>query len=361
MVELVRIGALRPTTDVPIQLAMPSPAGNANVEIVDPEGVPLLRLQVDGTPVARLEQEPRWLGTLSPRPFERLFVPPAATEAGDAHPILIDRPITAADVRVWGDRSLMLLVLAGPSTDPGLQTLATLRSAAHLADSRANTMVVALPLASTQAEADPVLLAEVVAAYTDRQPARLPELPGETRPHRGTVLLLTGLSGSGKSTIARAVRNAILERSDDSVSLLDGDLVRRHLSAGLGFSPADRETNIRRIGWVAAEIAHHGGLAICSPIAPYASIRSEVRRMAEARGCRFVLVHVSTPLEECERRDRKGLYAKARRGEIRDFTGVDAPYEVPLDADLRLDTTALDVDVARDQVLDLLDSRRSLL
>ena len=120
---------------------------------------------------------------------------------------------------------------------------------------------------------------------------------------------------------------------------LDGDVVRRNLSAGLTFSKEDRETNIRRIGWVAAEIARHGGVAVCSPIAPFDETRQQVRAMVDDAGGAFFLVHVATPLEECERRDRKGLYAKARRGEIPEFTGISSPYEEPQDADVRVDTT----------------------
>ena len=121
----------------------------------------------------------------------------------------------------------------------------------------------------------------------------------------------------------------ILEQGERTITSLDGDVVRHHLSKGLGFSREDRETNILRIGFVAAEISRHGGLAICSPIAPFESTRAEVRRMVERAGGGFVLIHVATPLEECERRDRKGLYAKARAGEIPDFTGISSPYEAP--------------------------------
>jgi sulfate adenylyltransferase len=153
------------------------------------------------------------------------------------------------------------------------------------------------------------------------------------------VALLTGLSGSGKSTIARGVHGAWVETSSRPVSVLDGDLVRRELSYGLGFSRDDRERNVHRIGWVAAEIARHGGVALCSPIAPYDRTRRAVRRMVEDVGARFLLVHVATPLEVCEARDRKGLYARARRGEIPAFTGVSDPYEPPDDADLVLDTS----------------------
>jgi len=172
-------------------------------------------------------------------------------------------------------------------------------------------------------------------------------------PGRGAVLFFTGLSGSGKSTLAKALRNVLLERSDRSLTLLDGDVVRHHLSAGLGFSPEDRDRNIRRIGWVAARIAEHGGLAICSPIAPYGKTRQAVADMTRRAGGEFVLVHVATPLQECERRDRKGLYARARRGEIPDFTGISSPYEEPVEPDLRLDTTGQPVPELVQRVLDL--------
>ena len=156
------------------------------------------------------------------------------------------------------------------------------------------------------------------------------------RAERGVVVFCTGLSGSGKSTLAKDLRDALLERGDRTVSLLDGDLVRRLLSAGLTFSREDRDLNIARIGFVATEVARHGGIAICAPIAPYAAARAGVRRMVSEVGD-FVLVHVSTPLEVCEARDRKGLYAQARAGELKHFTGVSDPYEVPEAPDLRLD------------------------
>ncbi|MEU9874340.1 adenylyl-sulfate kinase [Actinomadura sp. NPDC048021] len=170
---------------------------------------------------------------------------------------------------------------------------------------------------------------------------------------RGITVFFTGLSGSGKSTVARGLADALVERGGRTVTLLDGDVVRRMLSAGLTFSRADRDLNIRRIGFVAAEITRHGGTAICAPIAPYAATRAEVRRMVSAVGD-FILVHVATPLEECERRDRKGLYAKARAGQIPEFTGISDPYEEPDDADLTLDTSRLTPDEAVARVLDLL-------
>ncbi|HET9499158.1 MAG TPA: adenylyl-sulfate kinase, partial [Marmoricola sp.] len=139
-----------------------------------------------------------------------------------------------------------------------------------------------------------------------------------------------------------------------TVTSLDGDVVRRNLSKGLTFSKEDRETNIRRIGWVAAEISRHHGIAICSPIAPFDETRQAVRRMVEDAGGVFVLVHVATPLAECERRDRKGLYAKARAGEIPEFTGISSPYEEPADADVRVDTTGRSIEDALADVLAVL-------
>jgi sulfate adenylyltransferase len=171
------------------------------------------------------------------------------------------------------------------------------------------------------------------------------------RHSRGLVIMLSGFSGSGKSTVARGLAAALETRSVRTVSLLDGDVVRQMLSSGLGFDRASRILNVRRIGYVGSEIARHGGIAICAPIAPYASTRADVRAMAETVGD-FVLVHVNTPLEECERRDLKGLYAKARAGLIPEFTGISDPYDIPDDADLRVDTSTLTPDEAVGLVFD---------
>jgi sulfate adenylyltransferase len=173
------------------------------------------------------------------------------------------------------------------------------------------------------------------------------------RRQRGLVIFFTGLSGSGKSTLARALRDALNERGDRTVSLLDGDLVRALLSAGLTFSRADRDLNIARIGFVATEIARHGGIAICAPIAPYAQARRDVRRAVQEVGD-FLLIYVATPAEVCEARDRKGLYAKARAGLIDHFTGVSDPYEEPDDADLIIDTSVLSRQEALASVMHLL-------
>jgi sulfate adenylyltransferase len=191
--------------------------------------------------------------------------------------------------------------------------------------------------------------------FTPREVARELRRARPPRSERGFVLFLTGLSGSGKSTIARDLRDVLSERGDRRVSLLDGDLVRNLLSAGLTFSRADRDLNIARIGFVAAEVARHGGIAICAPIAPFAAARARVRAMVSEVGD-FLLIHVATPVEVCEARDRKGLYAKARAGVIKEFTGISDPYEEPTDADLVIDTSLLTEQEAVAAVLRLLTS-----
>ena len=170
------------------------------------------------------------------------------------------------------------------------------------------------------------------------------------RHRQGFTVLFTGLSGSGKSTIANVLLVKFLEMGGRPVTLLDGDLVRKHLSSELGFSKEHRDVNIRRIGFVASEITKNGGIALCAPIAPYDAVRKEVRAMIEPLGG-FFLVHVAAPLEVCEQRDRKGLYAKARAGIIKEFTGVSDPYEEPADADLVIDTTDLTPEEAAQQII----------
>jgi len=160
------------------------------------------------------------------------------------------------------------------------------------------------------------------------------------RSRQGFTVFLTGLPSSGKSTLANVLMAKLMEIGGRPITLLDGDLVRKHLSSELGFSKEHRDINIRRIGWVASEITKNGGIALCAPIAPYDRIRREVRDMIAPAGG-FILVHVSTPLEVCEQRDRKGLFAKARAGIIKEFTGISDPYEVPADADMAFDTTDL--------------------
>ena len=195
--------------------------------------------------------------------------------------------------------------------------------------------------------------AEVPAWFAPPSVARQLHRARPPRAERGLAIFFTGLSGSGKSTIARGLAEALTERGDRTVSLLDGDHVRQLLSAGLTFSRADRDLNIARIGYVAAEVARHGGIAICAPIAPYAAARAAARQLVTEVGD-FLLVYVSTPVDVCAARDRKGLYAKARAGLITGFTGVSDPYEEPRDADLVLDTSVMTRQQAVDAVLKLL-------
>jgi sulfate adenylyltransferase len=166
----------------------------------------------------------------------------------------------------------------------------------------------------------------------------------------GFTVFFTGLSGSGKSTTAKELGQKLEGTSGRAITLLDGDYVRKHLSADLGFSLEDRNENIRRVGHVAAEITKNGGIAICAMIAPYDSARKGIRGLISSVGG-FFLVYLSTPLIVCEVRDQKGLYAKARAGTITQFTGISDPYEVPTDAEIVLDTTALSPGAACDIII----------
>jgi sulfate adenylyltransferase len=170
------------------------------------------------------------------------------------------------------------------------------------------------------------------------------------RHQQGVTIFFTGLSGSGKSTIANVLLTKFLEVGGRPVTILDGDLVRKHLSSELGFSKEHRDINIRRIGYVASEITKNGGIAICAPIAPYDSVRKQVRHMIEPYGG-FILVHIATPVETCEQRDRKGLYAKARAGIIKEFTGISDPYEAPADAEVTIDTAELTAEEAAQEII----------
>jgi sulfate adenylyltransferase len=173
----------------------------------------------------------------------------------------------------------------------------------------------------------------------------------------GVCVWFTGLSGSGKSTTADAVI-ALLRARGREVTVLDGDVVRTHLSKGLGFSREDRDTNVRRIGYVASEVVRHGGIAVAAVVSPYRATRDEVRRMMPGGG--FMEVFVDTPIEVCEGRDVKGWYARARSGEVSAFTGVDDPYEPPLHAELTLHTVDTTVEANAQLVLRALEARGHL-
>jgi sulfate adenylyltransferase len=170
------------------------------------------------------------------------------------------------------------------------------------------------------------------------------------RHKQGVTIFFTGLSGSGKSTIANVLLTKFLETGGRPVTILDGDLVRKHLSSELGFSKEHRDINIRRIGYVASEITKNGGIAICAPIAPYDATRKHVRGLIDPYGG-FILVHVATPIETCEERDRKGLYAKARAGIVKEFTGISDPYEVPTDAEVVINTAELSAEESAQEII----------
>ena len=389
--ELLSVGALAPLTgfegpDGLITLVVPSDVANeaqaaGGLELIEPEGTPLARLRIEDTYAAEsgagLVGPVEVLTRNEVGPFRRLHLTPTEVReryGENALTVPVAGPLSVVDldtIRQASDgRTVVLLALAGTGTPQDLSPVGLVRATLAAAQDLPDAHVIVAPLASRgAADADHKLGERVTAAYAPGEVLALsgsdeagyPEAVAATvaldnppPDEMGLVVFFTGLSGSGKSTIARALHDVILERGERTVTSLDGDLVRRNLSAGLTFSKADRETNIRRIGWVAAEISRHGGIAICSPIAPFDETRQQVRAMVEEAGGEFVLIHVGTPLEECERRDKKGLYAKARRGEIPEFTGISSPYEEPEGAALRLDTTGRSVEACLLEVLDVL-------
>jgi sulfate adenylyltransferase len=387
--ELLVAGAFAPITGFnepgsPITLTLPaSLAAVPEVELVDPEGLPLARVALTIDPsTTTSDSSTRWevraLTMAQYGPFRRLHLTPVQARAAYAGRtfVPVDDALTAgqiAEIDALGP--VVLLALAGTGT-PTLSSVALIRATLAAADLMSDAAVVAIPLATHgDATVDHTLGVQVVGNYAAGDPVHglsedsgpLPEAvasivafdqpaPGD----QGLVLFFTGLSGSGKSTVAQAVMDTLLEQGERTITSLDGDVVRRNLSAGLTFSKVDRETNILRIGWVAAEISRHGGVAVCSPIAPFDATRKQVRELVDQAGGEFVLVHIATPLEECERRDRKGLYAKARRGEIPEFTGISSPYEEPQDALLTIDTTGRTIDSCRDEVLAFLRQTHSI-
>lgn len=393
-IELLRMGALdssigfggaNDVVTIHVPAAVAHRAREAGeLELADPEGVPLAILTIEDS----FDLTSGHVGLAGPirplpgvihRAFGSRYVPPSATKGSlDPHVLTVpvSAPLTLHDLATIRAKAsghpTLFIAMTGIGTPQGLSAHGLVRATIVAAESVEASIVIATPIAARKnADGDQEFRERVISAYAPGNSIIWPEGVGDrptevdhvvesdrpTGPRQGLVVFFTGLSGSGKSTIAQALRDRLLEDGVRSVTLLDGDRVRRHLSTGLTFSPGDRETNIKRIGWVAAEISRHGGMAICSPIAPYAGTRAVARAMVEEVGGAFVLVHVATPLEECERRDRKGLYAKARRGEIEQFTGISSPYEVPTDADLTVDTTDRGVEEVVGEVLGLLRSR----
>lgn len=214
-------------------------------------------------------------------------------------------------------------------------------------------------ISGTQVREDYLAKGEMLPEWFTRQEtAEILKQMYPPRNEQGVCLWFTGLSGSGKSTTAEILTSLLLERGRQ-VTLLDGDVVRTHLSKGLGFSQDDRDTNILRIGFVAGEIARHGGIVIAAAISPYRTTRNEVRKMVGDD--RFVEIFVDTPIEVCEARDIKGLYARARRGQIKGFTGVDDPYEVPVDPEITLHTVEITPDQNARKIVELLEERGFIL
>jgi sulfate adenylyltransferase len=293
-------------------------------------------LDEEGTPVAR--REAGEIVALGPGHWRR----PGDVASTSPVVVAIDGSLPSGALPAG---TLLLLPAAGIRPDDARH------ASWSAAWSATASQVVPIPVTA----ADAVRRADELATAYSAGPRLDVDLMSQPR-GTGRTLFLTGLSGSGKSTIARALVERLA--GERTITLLDGDVVRTHLSRGLGFSREDRDLNIRRIGWVAGEVTKHGGLAVCAPIAPYDETRQWVRATVEAAGGpgAFVLVWISTPLEECERRDVKGLYAKARAGEIKGFTGIDDPYEAPLDADLVIDTTTVPVASAVEQILALIAS-----
>lgn len=226
----------------------------------------------------------------------------------------------------------IVLILLPAEASPAAQTL--------IAHNYGATAILTLPTATAPASYPSNLLQEA-------------RLANPTNADKGFTVFFTGLSGSGKSTVARALQAKLLEIGPREVTLLDGDLVRKNLSSELGFSKEHRNLNILRIGYVASEITRHGGAAICCPIAPYDSVRKAVRSSIEPMGG-FILVAITTPLEVCEKRDRKGLYAKARAGIIKEFTGISDPYEAPQDAAIYINTAEISLEAATEAIVKLL-------
>ncbi|MBL0885857.1 adenylyl-sulfate kinase [Myceligenerans indicum] len=360
-------------------------AGQGPVVLTDTENTPLAEVAADGslTPLKPIAT------ALGPQWDEALRVPardvaagaaPGTTAVWLAEPPTLEDATGIADVASTND--VVLLVPVSRHTEPGTVGASGLtRAALGIAEriqgsngpSRDATRVVVVPwphgeqapapsdIAAAygaeqilvppagRSERTRTSLAALPRAYADalrrvypETSAREVERAAAAGHQQGTVVFFTGLSGSGKSTVARALA-AELDDEGLGTTLLDGDAVRHHLSKGLGFDRESRETNVERIGYVASLVAKHGGIAVAAPIAPFASSRAEVRALAERAGARFLLVHISTPLEVCEARDRKGLYAKARAGAIPDFTGISSPYETPLDADVAIDTSQVEV------------------
>jgi sulfate adenylyltransferase len=372
LLELVRLGA-QPSSALQRYLT-----DNTTVLLCDEENTPLSELSPAG--VKHLRPLASGVGLAWSQELRQ----PVTSLAQHAHPtlaLIAHLPPSNAELEALTARaknlsakSLLLcaLVSRSPAVDGEVQPSGLIRAltsaAEELKRSLPTCQITLLALPCPKGELNPEDLARAYGAtdvmtgaerYSAEAPHGYPagsadeiERARNTEWSKGAVVFFTGLSGSGKSTVAAALAELLRDEGARGVALLDGDAMRRSISAGLGFDRASRNTNVQRLGAAAAELARAGGIAIAAPIAPFAEGRALARKAAV--GLPFLLVHISTPLEVCEQRDRKGLYVKARAGEISDFTGISSPYEAPDDADLVIDASAVSAYEAATQVKELL-------
>lgn len=355
-------GRAEPDWPFDASLAVPVHAAEASALVLtDSENTPLAELVIldrspDGpgrswvagrvTPLKRAEHPPaRHLRISSP------------VDLSDRAVALFSDRVEASDVLTAmnsadGRQMAFIGVASEGASDKDARLMEELQRSVRLIPG-ASAHYLAAPAMGSDSSRESVLDA-VLSTIGVREPLDLRRASAERA--SGAVVVFSGLSGAGKSTIARGLVEALAASSLARPVLLDGDDVRHELSSGLGFSREDRDRNLTRIAWVAARIAEVGGLAVCAPIAPFASSRTAMRDRVTPTSP-FILIHVATPLAVAEARDRKGLYAKARAGEIRDFTGIDSPYESPDDADLVLDTSESTVDECVQRVVELLTQR----
>ena len=368
LLELVRLGA-QPSSALHRYLT-----DDTTVLLCDEENTPLSELSLDG--VKHLRPLATGVGLAWSQEL-RLPVASVVQHAGPTLALIAHLPPSSAELdalvaraKVIGAKSLLLCALVSrtPAADGEVQPSGLLRAltsaAQELKHSLPACQITLLALPWPNGELNPEDLARAYGAteittgaerYSADAPKGYPassaaeiERARKTEWNKGAVVFFTGLSGSGKSTVAAALAELLRDEGARGVTLLDGDAMRRSISAGLGFDRVSRNTNVQRLGVAAAEVARAGGIGIAAPIAPFVEGRALAREAAA--GLPFLLIHINTPLKICEQRDRKGLYAKARAGEISDFTGISSPYEAPLDADLTIDASTVSANDAAELV-----------
>ena len=359
LLELVRLGA-QPSSTLHRYLT-----DGATVLLCDEENTPLSELSPTG--VKHLRPLASGVGLAWSQEL-RLPVASVAQHADPTLALIAHLPPSSSELNALvtrandlGVKSLLLCALVSrtPAPDGEVQPSGLLRALTSAAEGLKHSLpacqITILALPWPKGELNPEDLARAYGAtdvmtgaerYAADAPLGYPAGSAEeiqrarnSEWKKGAVVLFTGLSGSGKSTVAAALAELLRDEGARGVTLLDGDAMRRSISAGLGFDRASRNTNVQRLGVVATEAAQAGGIGIAAPIAPFAEGRALAREAAD--GLPFLLVHINTPLEVCEQRDRKGLYAKARAGEIAEFTGISSPYEAPVDADLVIDASTV--------------------